>query len=162
MYTGVMVLLTINTSEHERPVYFGMTGLIWGAGTILGPVIGGAFADYSPTWRWSFYINLCIGGACAPIYLLLLPGNDPCSGTRFKDRLRCIDFIGTIIMCGSFTTGIMAISFGGTLFNWDSGTIIGLFVASGILAILFFLDQRFSIGRDRHIESFLCASFGHP
>jgi MFS family permease len=29
-----------------------LMGLAWGAGAILGPVIGGAFSDSSATWRW--------------------------------------------------------------------------------------------------------------
>jgi hypothetical protein len=33
-----MTLLSVNTTEHERPVYIGMTGLTWGLGTVLGPV----------------------------------------------------------------------------------------------------------------------------
>lgn len=45
MYTGVMTLLTVTTLPHERPIYFGLCGLTWGTGTILGPIIGGAFTD---------------------------------------------------------------------------------------------------------------------
>ena len=71
-----MTLLSVNTTEHERPIYIGMTGLTWGLGTVLGPVsrdetlpslsaliplafqiIGGAFGDSSATWRFAFYIN---------------------------------------------------------------------------------------------------------
>ena len=33
-----MTLLAVNTTEHERPVYIGMTGMTWGLGTVLGPV----------------------------------------------------------------------------------------------------------------------------
>ncbi|MCJ1244005.1 hypothetical protein MMC30_001202 [Trapelia coarctata] len=40
----------------------------------------------------------------------------------------------------------MAMSFGGTLFGWNSGRIIGLFVTSGVLLIIFFLQQSFAIG----------------
>lgn len=29
-----------------------LLGVCWGIGTILGPVIGGAFAGSSATWRW--------------------------------------------------------------------------------------------------------------
>ena len=36
MYCGVMTLLSVTTTEHERPTYIGMTGLTWGAGTVLG------------------------------------------------------------------------------------------------------------------------------
>jgi MFS family permease len=52
MYLGVLNLLAVNTSIHERPMYMGLTGLIWGSGCILGPVIGGGFSDSSATWRW--------------------------------------------------------------------------------------------------------------
>lgn len=37
-YIGVMTLLAVNTTEQERPTYIGMTGLLWGIGTVLGPV----------------------------------------------------------------------------------------------------------------------------
>jgi len=52
MYLGVLNLLAINTSLRERPIYMGLTGLVWGTGCILGAVIGGSFSDSSATWRW--------------------------------------------------------------------------------------------------------------
>ena len=33
-------------------MYVAGAGLCWGVGAILGPVIGGAFAKSSATWRW--------------------------------------------------------------------------------------------------------------
>jgi len=45
--------------------------LAWGAGAILGPVIAGAFAGSSATWRWAFYINLPLAaGELLPRYTL--------------------------------------------------------------------------------------------
>ena len=41
LYAGVMTLLSVTTTEHERPMYIGLTGLTWGLGTVLGPIIGG-------------------------------------------------------------------------------------------------------------------------
>jgi MFS family permease len=52
MYLGLLNLITINTTMRERPLYLGGVGIVWGIGTILGPVIGGAFADSGATWRW--------------------------------------------------------------------------------------------------------------
>ena len=52
MYLGALNILTINTGDNERPLYMSLTGFFWGSGCILGPVIGGAFADSSATWRW--------------------------------------------------------------------------------------------------------------
>lgn len=46
---------------------------------------------------------------------------------------------------GAFTTFVMAVNFGGTLYAWNSGQIIALFVVSGILWILFVIQQGFNI-----------------
>lgn len=54
LYAGVMTLLSVTTTEHERPIYIGMTGVTWGLGTVLGPIIGGAFTSSSAGWRWGF------------------------------------------------------------------------------------------------------------
>jgi MFS family permease len=58
MYVGVMTLLAATTTIHERPMYVGSSGLTWGLGTVLGPIIGGGFSDSQAGWRWAFYINL--------------------------------------------------------------------------------------------------------
>ena len=113
--------------------------------TRLGPIVGGAFADSSATWRWAFYINLCIGGLFAPVYLVYLPSRDPRPNTSFFARMSEIDWIGTILQVGAFVSGIMAISFGGVIFLWNSGQTIGLFVCSGVLFILLGFQQWFSI-----------------
>ena len=47
---------------------------------------------------------------------------------------------------GAYAAGIMAMSFGGTLYPWNSGRIIGLFVTSGVLIIIFLVQQTWTIG----------------
>jgi predicted MFS family arabinose efflux permease len=145
MYVGLMTQLAVTTTIKERPTYIGGAGLIWGLGTVLGPIIGGAFTDSSATWRWSFYINLCVGAVCAPVYLFLLPSIDPRPSVSFLDRCREIDYVGAILMIGASITGVMAVSFGGVMYAWNSGTIIGLFCASGVLFILLGLQQSFLV-----------------
>lgn len=110
----------------------------------LGPLIGGAFTDSSATWRWSFYINLCIGGLAAPIYAFLLPSIDHRRGCGLVSRLKSLDLVGTVLSAGAITTLVMVISFGGSVYAWDSGQTISLFVITGILWISFVLQQRFS------------------
>ena len=34
VYCGVMTLLSVTTTQHERPVYIGFTGITWGLGTV--------------------------------------------------------------------------------------------------------------------------------
>src|SRR5437588_12600707 len=103
------------------------SGKAWGLGTVLGPVVGGAFAESSATWRWAFYINLLLGAVFAPVYLLLLPSADPQPNTGFWARLRQLDWLGVILNLSSFAALTMAISFGGTRYAWDSAQEITLF-----------------------------------
>ncbi|KAH6723623.1 major facilitator superfamily domain-containing protein [Leptodontidium sp. MPI-SDFR-AT-0119] len=145
MYVGVMTLLAATTTIHERPMYVGGTGLTWGLGTVLGPIIGGAFTDSSAGWRFAFYINLFIGGLCAPVYIFMLPNYDPRPGVSLMDRAREMDYLGALLTLGAFVSGVMAISFGGVQYEWNSGTIIGLFVCSGVLFILLGLQQVYTI-----------------
>ena len=145
MYIGVIMLLSIFTTPSERPAYFGMLGATFGLGTMLGPIIGGAFADSSATWRWAFYINLVIGGAFAPVYLLYLPSRDPRPGATLSRRLAELDMVGTILQVGAFVAGIMAVAFGGVLYDWNSGRIIDMFVCSGVLFIALGIQQEFLI-----------------
>ncbi|KAJ5914244.1 efflux pump antibiotic resistance protein [Penicillium tannophilum] len=150
IYLGTVNMVSALTTEAQRPLYLGFVGLTWGIGTILGPIIGGAFADNtSATWRWSFYINLCIGGAAAPVYFLLLPAADPRPGHSLLARVRALDVVGMVLSAGAITSLILAISFGGSMYAWGNGRIIGLFVCSGVLWLLFIAQQAWSIALPR-------------
>ncbi|KAG2418430.1 hypothetical protein HFD88_001531 [Aspergillus terreus] len=146
MYMGLLTLLSVTTDNVERPKYLSLTGLIWGIGTVLGPVIGGAFGDSSATWRWAFYLNLLVGAVVAPIYFLLLPDFRPQQGEPLLARLAQIDYLGGVLSIGALLCLIMAMNFGGVLWSWDHRNSIGLFVGSGVLLILFVVQQVFLIG----------------
>lgn len=141
MYVGVLSLLTAFTTERERPMYIGMTGIVWGLGTALGPIVGGAFTSSSAGWRWAFYINLVIGGFCAPVYLFLLPTSKPRPNESSKSLWKTLDWAGIVLSIGAFLTGTMAINFGGVIYPWHSGQVIVLFVLSGLLFIAFAIQQ---------------------
>ncbi|MCJ1311385.1 hypothetical protein MMC25_005056 [Agyrium rufum] len=145
MYLGVLTLLSSLIAPPDRPLFIGLMGMTWGLGTVLGPIVGGAFAVSSATWRWGFYINLCIGGFFAPVYFFMIPRSDPRPGTSFRKRFVEIDWVGGILMIGVMTTIIMAIAFGGVVYAWNSGRIIALFVLSGVLCIALCSQQTFSL-----------------
>jgi len=145
MYLGVMTLLSVNTSDRERPGYLSFVGLVWGIGTVLGPVVGGAFVESPATWRWAFYINLCVAGLFAPVYLFWIPSFKPRAGTKSLELVREFDIVGTVLSMGAITTLIMATNLGGALYEWNSGQIIALFVVSFVLFIVFALQQTYTI-----------------
>ncbi|PLB35610.1 MFS general substrate transporter [Aspergillus candidus] len=156
MYLGVMTLLSVNTSDRERPGYLSFVGLVWGVGTVLGPVVGGAFVESPATWRWAFYINLCVSGLFTPVYLFLIPSFKPRSGTKMTSLLREFDVVGTILSIGAIITLIMAINFGGALYPWNSGPTIALFVVSGVLFIVFGIQQGMTIFTSISTRIFPC------
>ena len=129
------------------------SGVIFGIGTVIGPVIGGVFAESAATWRWGFYLNLCVGGLFAPVYLFLLPGFDPRGfdprgPQKLASRFREFDYVGAVLSVATFVCIIMATNFGGTLYAWNSGQIIALFVLAGVFVIAFAVQQTLCIFTD--------------
>ncbi|GKZ23575.1 hypothetical protein AbraIFM66951_009848 [Aspergillus brasiliensis] len=139
MYFGILALLSTNTTNRERPQYLSLTGLVWGLGTVLGPIVGGGFERY--TWRWAFYINLLFGAILIPTYIFVILSRDPMPGVSWRQKLSDFDWVGSLLNVASFTTLVMAINFGGTLYAWSSGPIISLFIVSGALWALLLIQQ---------------------
>ncbi|KAI6351723.1 hypothetical protein MCOR25_009781 [Pyricularia grisea] len=154
MYMGIMTILSVNTSESERPRYLGMLGFFWGIGTVLGPVVGGAFAESSATWRWAFYINLIVGAVVAPIYVFILPDFIPQPGVSLKERLAQLDYLGALGSAGAFLCIMMAMNFGGVLWSWNDGRSIALFILAVVIAVAFTLQQVFLIGTSMQYRMF--------
>ncbi|KAF3404629.1 putative efflux pump gsfJ [Talaromyces pinophilus] len=144
-YLGVLNLITRFTTMQERSHYMGMTGLTWGAGTILGPVIGGAFADSSATWRWAFYLNLVIYGVFSPIYFLWLPSIPVIAEKSFWSKFLAMDWVGITLNAGIYLTWVMALTFGGATYAWNSGQEIALWVVFAVLLLGFALQQYFLV-----------------
>lgn len=113
---------------------------------VLGPIIGGALAQSSATWRWGFYLNLCVGGLFAPIWIFILPGFDPRGSQSFVARIGDFDYLGATLNIAVIVCLITGINFGGVVYTWDSGQIVALFALSGTLCIAFALQQVFAFG----------------
>jgi MFS family permease len=145
LYVGVMTLIAVTTTMAERPLYISATGVTWGLGIVLGPVVGGAFSQSAAGWRWSFYINLVIGGVCAPAWLILLPSKDPRPGVPYKQRFAEMDYLGAGLMTAGLTAFVLAINWGGVTYPWNSGPVIGTFVTSGIMFVLLGIQQVWAI-----------------
>jgi MFS family permease len=112
---------------------------------VVGPLIGGAFADSSATWCLGFYLNLVVGGIFTPSYLLILPSNKPIQSTTNDGRLKSFDYLAAVLQAGALASITMAMNFGGTLYAWKSAQIISLFIVAGFLFVVFIVQQEFCI-----------------
>jgi hypothetical protein len=106
----------------------------------LGPIVGGAFSDSKATWRWAFYINICIAVVAAPACFRFIPSIAP-DNDKLSLRIKRVDFLGAILFAGGTSTIIMISSFGGAIWAWTSGRMIGLYVATTIIWISFGVQQ---------------------
>ncbi|OBT64516.1 hypothetical protein VE03_05289 [Pseudogymnoascus sp. 23342-1-I1] len=141
---GIVVMTEIVVCDmiplRLRGEWFGVLGGMYAVGTVLGPIIGGAFAQYV-SWRWIFYINLpFIGVAIVMVPLCIKLKVLP---TSFNEKIKRIDWIGCVIFIGSATGFMMGMSWGGVQYAWSSWhtlvpIIIGLF---GFVAFYFYEDR---------------------
>lgn len=75
----------------------------------------------------------------------MIPRSDPRKGVPLLQRFKQLDWVGTVILIGAIVTGIMALSFGGILYAWNSGQIIACFVLSFVLFCVFAVQQQLAI-----------------
>ncbi|KAF2836213.1 MFS general substrate transporter [Patellaria atrata CBS 101060] len=162
MYLGTLNLVTVTSTPKEQPFYVGLTGFAYGSGCILGPVVGGLFADSAATWRWAFYLNLVIFGAMSPIYLFLLPSLPRHPGTTFTQKLKGLDWLGTVLTGGLYVSFTLAFTFGGAIWDWDDARVIALIVLFIIFTIVFAVTQYYSVFTNKMDRLFPCEFLRDP
>ena len=54
--SGAFTILVFTARPEVRPMFTGMLGAGYGVAAVVGPLIGGAFAD-KVTWRWCTYVS---------------------------------------------------------------------------------------------------------
>jgi MFS family permease len=145
IYLGGLNYFSYLTTPKERGLYISLIGFFWGVGAVLGPIIGGSFAESSATWRWAFYINLVIGAAVAPIYIFFLPPIHPVEGKTIRERVANIDMLGFVLVGASWVLFTVAFSVAGVEWEWSDGRSIAVIVVFGALIIASFLQQYFKI-----------------
>ncbi len=113
----------------------GINAITWGAGSVLGPVLGGFILAFA-SWRWIFLVNLPVGiiGTLAAYLLLHDIAPNP-RGERF-------DLFGAFL----FSIALIAFLFGLTgsiSAGWLSLTTLGLLVLTLVaLAAFIFWERR--------------------
>jgi MFS family permease len=89
-------------------VYAAVTGL-WGVATLLGPLMGGLFAD-AGQWRWAFGVFVIQGLGVAVAALILLPGGEKGQGGGVPVRQLLLVAAGVTAIAGADLMGGFALA----------------------------------------------------
>lgn len=146
IYIGELNYFTLLTGPLERGLYISLIGLFWSVGAVIGPVVGGAFAESAATWRWAFYINLVIGAVAAPIYIFYLPALrfNP-TPAPIRTRLARFDILGLTLIGATWILFTITFTLAGSQQPWSAPASITLLVLFPLLLLLSIAQQRLSL-----------------
>ncbi len=121
-------------SLEERARVQGYFASVWAAASVIGPTLGGLFAELG-VWRGVFVINvpLCLLAA----WTLIRRYHE--NVTR---REHSVDYLGAVLLAVSLTLLVLAILGGGQVWTWDSPASVGAFAAGGVVFVVFCAVER--------------------
>ena len=119
---------------QERGRTQGYIGSVWAIASVVGPTLGGVFAEYLH-WRWVFFVNvpLCLGAA-----LMLVRRFDE----RVQRRDHRLDYSGAALLMAGCTLLILGLLEGGQGWAWRSWTSVAVLGGGAALLVVFALVER--------------------
>jgi EmrB/QacA subfamily drug resistance transporter len=123
-------------SARERGRYMGYIGAVFGVASIAGPLAGGWITD-NFSWRWLFYVNLPFGVAALAFILAYL--HIPHVPRRHK-----LDYAGFVALPIALVAVLLATTWGGTTYPWDSWQIVSLYAAGVVVLIGFLVNEYYA------------------
>jgi MFS family permease len=149
----IKVILADKVSLKENAKNTSIFSMFGGLSYALGPVIGGFLTDKN--WRWCFGINLPVAfvGVILVFFVLRpqllgpqplpqLPDQDTVNEStkrkaRFKSRMSMIDFGGQFLFLAGIGLLILALTWGGAIYPWNSVHVITSLILGGLLTLCF-------------------------
>jgi len=127
---------------RDRGTYMGILSAIWAVASAIGPSIGGVFAQ-KLSWRWLFYINIPLTGFSLLMVILFLKLKSP-RGDIWK-KLGRVDWLGNLIIIIGATLTVIALTWGGITYPWQSAQVlVPLIIGLGLTAFFLFYEKRWA------------------
>jgi EmrB/QacA subfamily drug resistance transporter len=121
-------------SVEERARVTGYLASVWAISAVVGPTLGGVFAEYL-SWRWIFFVNLPLGAVAA--WAL---------ARRFRENVvrsrHRVDYLGAALLTVGFSLVILGLLEGGVRWAWASVPSVSILTAGGLLLVAFVLVEH--------------------
>ncbi|MET9216003.1 MULTISPECIES: MDR family MFS transporter [unclassified Nocardia] len=131
-----MVIASDLYTLPERAKVQGYLAGVWAGSAVLGPLVGGAFADFA-SWRWIFLVNLPLAALAG---VMLLRNFTETTPRRARGQ---VDYLGAALLTLGAGALILALLEGGQAWAWNSPTSLTLFVGSAVVLVVFaFAEHR--------------------
>jgi EmrB/QacA subfamily drug resistance transporter len=147
LFTSAFAVIADLYPPRERGKMSGYFGAVFGLASVIGPVIGGFLTEHGTVhldgvviagWRWVFYVNLPLSALALFMIIAKTPILKAGRGGR-------IDLLGALLVVAAFVPLLLALSWGGHQYAWDSATILGLLaVTVTALGLFIFVELKSS------------------
>jgi len=135
---GLMALALATIGDvvppRERGRYQGYFAAVFGTSSVLGPVLGGWFAD-GPGWKWIFFMNV-------PIGLVALVVTSAALKLPHVRREHNIDYFGASVVVASVSSLLLYTAWAGPERGWTSGIGLTLVLLGLLLAVAFVFVEK--------------------
>ncbi|MFE7797460.1 MDR family MFS transporter [Nocardia sp. NPDC057440] len=118
----------------ERAKVQGYLASVWAMSSVLGPLLGGVFAEYVD-WRWIFLVNLPLSALAAWMLLRSFTESTP----RREQR---VDYLGAALLTVGAGALILGLLEGGQAWAWSAPISIAIFAGGALVLALFVLVER--------------------
>ena len=134
MWPCILAMGANLVSEERRGWIMGLILAGVTSGNVVGPLVGG-FVVWVGDWRLFFLINLIMVAIVALLVLRFLPKD------RQETTNERIDFVGIVLLAGAVGALLYGLDVGPN-WGWGSLPIVGIFVLSAVLLMLFPLAEH--------------------
>ena len=133
-FAGVMgsvwIIMAALWAPSERAKWMGVATAGFTLSGVMGPIFGGIVSD-TLSWRWVFFINIPTGAFSLLLLWIWFPN------VQRDERIGRLDLMGAVLFVGAATALLLAITWGGRDYAWDSPRILGL-IGGSLVAFLVF------------------------
>jgi EmrB/QacA subfamily drug resistance transporter len=144
LFTTAFAIIADLFPPRERGKFAGMFGGVFGLASAVGPLLGGYFTDHGTVsigghivegWRWVFYLNLPVGLVALFMVIAKMPKlSHAAKGT--------IDYLGAVLIVAACVPLLLALTFGGQKYDWDSPVVLSLLAMFLLCAVLFVYVEK--------------------